>query len=250
MCKEGRACYDNQWIGCHGDGGWAEFVAVHKSLVSPIPDSVPLEVAALSEPMCGVESIFKDIGNPPKDARILIIGAAGVGILTAILLYHRGYRSVTISQRSLKRREIAKNLGFGYTVFSPDELKESFRGKNVVTEGFNLVIDTSGNPEAISIALDMMARRGKMAMYGGCSIDSKVALSGFNIFIRELTIMGVFIQPNCMNQAIKSITEMASNLLTVKNLGAKVYALEDFQKGIDGMLNAEITKAIFRIHNS
>ena len=245
MCAQGRACTNFEWLGNDADGGWAEYVVVPAKDVFPIPQDLPLETAVLCEPMCGVESIFHDLGDLPKDSRILIIGASGVGILTAMYLYHHGYQSVTISQRSVKRRKIARNLGFGFTVFSPEELQESFNEKDVFSEGFNCVIDTSSNPDAIAAALELMARRGKMVMYGGCSGDSKLVLSGFDIFIRELTIMGVVLQPGCMERAIKTVSAMAPTILTRESLGSQVYDLEDFQKGIDDMLQGEVTKAVF-----
>jgi 2-desacetyl-2-hydroxyethyl bacteriochlorophyllide A dehydrogenase len=90
-----------------------------------------------------------DAGARYRD-RVLVLGAGVVGLLTALLLERCGQRPLCVEPDEW-RRDLAGSLGV--TAVAPDEAGN---------EKVPLVIDASGNPEAPSRALDMLAHEGTL----------------------------------------------------------------------------------------
>jgi threonine dehydrogenase-like Zn-dependent dehydrogenase len=90
-----------------------------------------------------------DAGARYRD-RVLVLGAGVVGLLTALLLERCGQRPLCVEPEEW-RRDLAGSLGV--TAVAPDEAGN---------EKVPLVIDASGNPEAPSRALDMLAHEGTL----------------------------------------------------------------------------------------
>ena len=250
LCKSciiGRSCIEIRFIGYSSDGGLAEYIVIEQSNVYVIPDHVSLEMGYLCSTLAGVEGIFQELGEIPKDANILIIGGGVIGILASTLLHHRGYSSVTICQRSETKRDMAKKLGFDYLVLSPEELAESFEGKRADIEGYDVVIDTTSNCEAIANAVHMMARRGKMALYG--VPDGKLSIDGQDFFFKELTMFSIIDSPSLMSKGMEALSELARSDPNQHKLWSKVFDFEDYEKAIACMRAKEVIKAVLRVSN-
>ncbi len=69
-------------------------------------------------------------------------------------------------QRSEGRRKIAEALGLGYEVCHPDTVKERFAEVKPEIDGFDIVVDCTGNPEAIQDAMKWLCQGGKLNIYG------------------------------------------------------------------------------------
>ena len=79
---------------------------------------------ALCEPLSCILhgwELFQKYGPVKQDARILILGAGIIGNLWSCVLHHFGFRNVTISELSEKRRKIAEGLGTGFKVLGVEE---------------------------------------------------------------------------------------------------------------------------------
>ena len=73
-------------------------------------------------------------------------------------------------------------------------------------------------------------------------------LRPYEIFEKELTIMGSNIDPFTFKEAV-SITESLhrSGLLDLKRLGVEIFPLENFRLAIEELKKGTISKAMFRI---
>jgi threonine dehydrogenase-like Zn-dependent dehydrogenase len=74
QCISGREnlCKKMEIMGFHRDGGFAEFVSVPAESLVPVPDSLPLEIASLAEPLaCGINAA-EQIQNPDKNMNAII----------------------------------------------------------------------------------------------------------------------------------------------------------------------------------
>ena len=213
-----------------------------------LPDHVSLEMGYLCSTLAGVEGIFQELGEMPKDVNILIIGGGGIGILAFTLLHHRGYSSVTICQRSDEtKRDMAKMLGFDYLVLSPEELAESFEGKRADIEGYDVVIDTTSDCKAIANAVHMMARLGKMVLYG--VLDTEILIDGQAFFMKELTMFSIIDSPSLMSKGMETLSELARSDPNQHKLWSKVFDLEDYEKAIACMTAKEVIKAVLCVSN-
>jgi (R,R)-butanediol dehydrogenase/meso-butanediol dehydrogenase/diacetyl reductase len=106
------------FIGLGGrGGGLAEKIVVQRRWVHRIADSVPLDQAALVEPLAvGYHALQRS--GADAGAFALITGAGPIGLLTAAVCKARGL-TVAISEPSPLRRERAAQTGVADHVFDP-----------------------------------------------------------------------------------------------------------------------------------
>jgi L-iditol 2-dehydrogenase len=117
-CRAGRdnLCPDRQIISMPPrEGAFAERVVMPERNLVPIPDHVPTEKAALTEPLaCGWHAIRLAEGaldRPIAAAWCQVIGAGAIGLGAALVLAARGARETTIVDAHPARREVAAAAG-------------------------------------------------------------------------------------------------------------------------------------------
>ncbi|MGH8861437.1 MAG: zinc-binding dehydrogenase [Jatrophihabitantaceae bacterium] len=105
----------------HAPGGYAEQMLVEASLTFAVPNGLPTEVAALTEPMAvGLHAVRRsEIG---KKQVAVVIGCGPVGLAVVAMLKARGVRTVVASDYSPGRRALATACGADVVV---DPARES-----------------------------------------------------------------------------------------------------------------------------
>ncbi|MDQ1130161.1 2,3-butanediol dehydrogenase [Microbacterium sp. SORGH_AS_0888] len=112
---------DMNFIGLAGrGGGLAEKIVVQRRWVHPIGPDIPLDEAALIEPLSVGYHAYRRSGAQRGDLA-LVTGAGPIGLLTAAVLTAEGV-TVAISEPSALRREKALETGVAAHVFDPREV--------------------------------------------------------------------------------------------------------------------------------
>ena len=73
---------------------------------------------------------------------------------------------------------------------------------NKRNNGFDLVVDCSGNPKAIEQAIHYLNPMGKFLLFGICPQNSTININPFQVFQKELTILGSVINPYSFPKSI------------------------------------------------
>jgi threonine dehydrogenase-like Zn-dependent dehydrogenase len=94
----------------HAPGGYAEQMLVEDALSLAVPDDLPTEIAALTEPMAvGLHAVRRsEIG---KRQVAVVIGCGPVGLAVIAMLKATGVRTVVASDFSAGRRALAGTVG-------------------------------------------------------------------------------------------------------------------------------------------
>lgn len=137
---------------------FAEEVVVSENRVTTVPPDTPADLAALLG--C---SLSTAIGTMENEAglrfgqSILIVGCGGLGgaLIKAARLAHAG--RITVCDCHLKKEAFAHALGADEFYLSPSD---------VPNEDFDCVIDTTGDADALSDALDVLGPSGRAIMVG------------------------------------------------------------------------------------
>jgi threonine dehydrogenase-like Zn-dependent dehydrogenase len=108
--------------------------------------------------------------------RVIVLGAGVLGLLTALLLQRSGQRPLCAEPQAW-RRALAASLGV--PAVAPEEVAE---------EEVALVIDASGNPDAPSMALDLLAHEGTLLVASWFGTKPVVLPLGGAFHRRRLTI--------------------------------------------------------------
>jgi 2-desacetyl-2-hydroxyethyl bacteriochlorophyllide A dehydrogenase len=182
LCRQGRPnlCEHRNAVGITLNGGAADRVLVSARNCHVIGESMPPSAAVLAEPLACVLHAF-DMVPRTSGRRVLIYGAGTIGLLAVQVARSLGAQSVDTVEVDTDRLLIAQKLGAA-EIFAPGGLG----GR----ADWDLVIDASGSPTAISDGLGRLQRGGTFLQLGVAPGDAVVPLSPYQVFARELTIVG------------------------------------------------------------
>jgi threonine dehydrogenase-like Zn-dependent dehydrogenase len=173
-----------QTIGYSNDhpGGYGEFMRLTEALLLEVPDGLPTEQAALTEPMAvGLHAVNK-ARLEPRDAA-LVIGCGPVGLAVIAALRLRGVRPVVAADFSPRRRELALAVGADEVIDPTPALPaERWRAATVIFE-------CVGVPGVIDQIMTGAPRGARLVIVGVCmEPDTILPLRGIS---KELNLQFV-----------------------------------------------------------
>ena len=184
-------CAEVRQLGVHDAGGMADYVVAPAANVYKLPNAMTFEHAAFVEPLAcaihGQERIGVGVGET-----VLIIGAGPMGLAHAALSRLRGASRVIISEPSETRRARAHAIGSDIEI---DPLAENATERLLqATEGrgADVVIEAVGRPATYKQAIELVRRGGRILAYGAAPPDATIDLKPFDIYAKELTIVGSY----------------------------------------------------------
>ncbi|HZU47566.1 MAG TPA: zinc-binding dehydrogenase [Mycobacterium sp.] len=192
-CEAGD--YSLCWSFCDGDirpgihtgvsadvtGGYAELMPAHDSMLFPVPDSVPDELAVFADP-CSV-SLHAIIRHPPpRSGRVLVYGAGSLG-LCAVALLRALYPDVAVAvvARFDAQAELARRFGAAKVLaheprlalieelvaWGGGRLHQPLQGLPMAFPGaIDVVYDTVGKPETFEVGVRVLKARGTLVKAG------------------------------------------------------------------------------------
>ncbi len=125
-CLRGRQqlCPNRKLLSASLPGSNAGFVAVRADAIYPLPDDLPLHVAALTEPAaCAVHCA--EIAAPRPHDSALVIGAGTIGLLTIQALKNCGLTTIYCAERNPERLAMAQVLDAIPVDLSHEEFKQA-----------------------------------------------------------------------------------------------------------------------------
>jgi threonine dehydrogenase-like Zn-dependent dehydrogenase len=238
-CRIGEVhfCRNLEAVGVSRNGAWAEYCISPAKQVYSLPEDVSPEWGALCEPLSCILHGWDRLQPISPDSRILILGGGIIGILWGLMLRQYRMNNLLFSEPLENRRKILTELDFSAVM--PKEVAETFREEK---QGFNVIIDCSGVPPAAEEALDWIAPLGKFLFFGVCPQNSHIKINPFQVFKKELTLIGSVINPFTFSRAIRLIEEIQ---LPLSSLGVKKYPLSGYQTAIEEVKSGRVTKGMF-----
>jgi L-iditol 2-dehydrogenase len=214
-CHEGRPhlCENPEAIGVSRNGGLSEFALLPASQAFRVPDGLPAEAAALTEPLaCALHAV--DLGGLRPGERALVLGAGPIGILCSMLLVAAGASEVLVSEPNPDRRGRIRRLGA--EPLDPESVSEAMAER---------VFECVGRPETMEAAVEAARPGGTVMWVGVAPPDAEVPVKPYDVFSRELTIRGSYTNPYVMDRALALL---ASGRLDWQTIVTHRFALEDF----------------------
>jgi threonine dehydrogenase-like Zn-dependent dehydrogenase len=161
-CRLGleNVCYNGGFVGLSGwGGGLSDACVIPEDYVLPLPDSIPLDIAALVEPLAvGWHAVSR---SPlKKDSSVLILGGGPVGIAVIHALKARGCGKIIVSEISSSRQEFCLHFGANL-ILNPTKddvikrVKEETDGN-----GVDIVFDCAGVAVGLAAACKCIRTRG------------------------------------------------------------------------------------------
>jgi L-iditol 2-dehydrogenase len=178
------------------NGAYAEFIRVPARIVAKntlrVPDHVPLEHAALTEPLACAVHGFED-SKPYPGAIVAIIGGGPLGLMILHVAALSGCEVIAIVKHD-GQVEAARQLGATHVV-QTSNIRKAIQATRALTpkdRGVDIAIEAVGVPEAWQEAVEMVRKGGTVNFFGGCAVGTHVALDTNRIHYNDITLRATF----------------------------------------------------------
>ena len=197
MCKQGLGnnCAVNYAIGYQFQGGFAEYILLNETTVNfgpvhKIPSGLSFDAAALAEPLACVINGFEVLRVTPG-CSLLIIGAGPIGCMMIELARHFGVTNVMIAEIGAARLETARQFGADAYICSKDENMVERARELTGGKGPDRVITPCGSVDAQEQAIEVVAQRGWVNLFGGLAKGTRnLNVPSNTIHYKECVVTG------------------------------------------------------------
>jgi len=178
------------------NGSYAEFIRIPARIVEKntlhIPDGVPFEHAALTEPLACVVRGLEESGAKAGD-RMAVIGAGPIGLMFMHVAQLAGVHVIAVVKRE---DQIAAAKLFGATevvqVGAVEDAVASTRALTPGGRGADVVIEAVATPATWEWAVDMVRKGGVVNFFGGPPSGTKVTLDTNRLHYGDITLKASF----------------------------------------------------------
>lgn len=228
-CRTGHNNLCERWaaIGVTTAGGAAQYAVAPVANCVRLPEHIRTQDAALVEPLsCAVRGY--DVLRARLGAHVLIYGSGTMGLMMLELAKRTGAASVDVVDINAQRLSTAQLLGVSGSATNADELDRP--------QGWDVVVDATGNAAAIQDGLDRVAKAGTFLQFGVADYATRVTIDPYRIYNQEITITG--------SMAVLHSFERAAELFAAGVLDPEIFisdrlplesypqALEQFASGV------------------
>lgn len=180
LCRAGdpRHCPNRTVLGIVGrDGAHAEFLQLPAINLFPVPDNIPDEHAAFTEPLAAACGILERVTITSDDS-VAVIGDGKLGLLCAQVVALTGAGTVLIGKHDEKLRIAARR---GIETSTPTEAANRVRQ-------FDVVVEASGAESGFNLALDLLRPRGKLVLKS--TFHGTTEVNAARVVVDEISIVG------------------------------------------------------------
>lgn len=207
QCRIGRqhTCRTLKFLGCPGqaEGCLSDVIVMPQECCFPVPESMTMEQAALSEPLSiGVYAVKQSV--PMAGARIAILGSGPIGLSVLLAARSSGVEAAYVTDKIDDRLRLARTMGAGWTG-NPANVDIVAHMNGAEPGGFDAVFECCGEQEAVDQALRLVKPGGSVMMIGIPRVDT-IAFSMDLMRRREIRVQNVRRQVHCVQAALDMIS--------------------------------------------
>ena len=166
-CSAGDSdnCTQRKGIGVTRDGALATHVRVPAGNCIEVPQSMPIDVAALCEPMTVCAEAIDNAGVKAGD-RVLVLGPGNIGQGAALFARAAGACVVVVGKDDGPRMASLQRMGFADLIDLGDRSFEEALAPYLAEGKFDAVIEATGAAPVVQPGLDVLKKRGIMVIVG------------------------------------------------------------------------------------
>ena len=239
-CLAGRRhlCAHTQGLGVNRPGAFAEYLTLPMSNVWRHHPGVDLDIASIFDPFGN--AVHTALSFPVLGEDVLITGAGPIGLMAAAVVRFAGARHVVITDVNPKRLEYARKMGVTCAVNPTEKSLADVQRELHMTEGFDVGLEMSGNPNAFGDMLSNMTHGAKIAMLG---IPSQpIAIDWNQVVFNGLTIKGIYGRE--MYETWYKMSVMLDSGLDISPVITHRLPWQSYEEGFAAMRSGEAGKVI------
>lgn len=234
FCKSGQRtqCTSVRAIGIFEEGALAKYIKMPDINIHKIHD-LPFEEATFIEPLAAALQTFEMSPLRETDKNVVILGAGKLGLLVLQVVKNIGRKPIVIGRSHL---DLAKKLGAELTIsIDKDPIKKVMEETNKI--GADVVIECTGVPESVDLALALVRNRGVINLKSTHGIRSMTDFT--QIVVRELKLQGSRCGP-----FPAAIQELEKGTVHVTDLISSTFPLTQIREAIDAAFKPGTIKVV------
>ncbi|HUY00529.1 MAG TPA: alcohol dehydrogenase catalytic domain-containing protein [Candidatus Deferrimicrobium sp.] len=235
FCKAGQKtqCTSRRAMGIDEDGAFAKYIKVPESNLYNIHD-LPFEEATFIEPLAAAIQTFEMAPLKESDKTVVILGAGKLGLLILQVVKNKGRKAIVIGRSHL---ELAKKLGADLTLSVVKDKEPVRRVMEETKIGADVVVEATGTPESLDLALSLVRNRGTVNLKSTHGI--RWMMDPTQLVVHEIKLQGSRCGP--FPPAIQMIEQGSVHVM---DLISATYPLTKISEAVDAAMKPESVKII------
>ena len=246
MCRTGayNLCPTRKGFGYGIHGAMAGYAKVPERCLHHIPDHLPFEKAALTEPCCvGYNAVIEKSHVRPGDT-VVVLGPGPIGLLCAEMARLAGAGTLIVAGMAQDSSRLAAALTLGAT--HAVNLQETNLRDLVYSIGdglgAHLVVDAAGASAALKTAMEIVRPAGQITKVGWG--PQPVGISLDPIVQKAVRLQGSF--SHTFQNWEMVVSMLASGQINLAPIISRIGALEEWKPCFDGMHDGTYVKAVLQ----
>jgi threonine dehydrogenase-like Zn-dependent dehydrogenase len=225
--------YSTQFPGAYG-----EYVLMSGPTLLAVPDNVPNEVAATTEP-CAVGLHAVRQAEMKDGETAVVMGAGPIGLMTLLWLKKEGVRHVTVSDFSPERRALAQQLGADLVV-DPGKADLAPAVVEATGKAAPVVFECVGVEGTLHQAMQLVERAGRVVVVGVCMKEDRIyPMVGIN---KQLTLK--FVLGYTPAEYAEALGALADGSINTKPMVTRTVTLDELPAAFEALADPKDCKVV------
>jgi len=166
----------------------------------------------------------------------LVIGDGFMGELFVQLLQAYGIHQVDLAGI------VDEKLALNKEKFGAKNTFNTLKGDKIPESEYDVVIEAVGMPQTQEAAIEAAARGGQVLMFGVGGPDAKFEMNTYEVFQKQLTIQGSFINPNAFEDSLALLSSGKLDVESLMSHELDYNTVDDFVNGKLGVVSKAVVK--------
>jgi L-iditol 2-dehydrogenase len=229
------------------DGAFAEYMelpveAFQQDHITKVPEHVPSVEAVLAEPIACILNAQSYL-HIEKGDFVAVFGSGFIGTMHAELAYRSGASKVFMIDINDDRVQNAKKIINDLVIINSkkENLKEVI-ASHTDNRGVDVAITACSVGSAQVDAMNIVAKRGRVSLFGGLPTESNGFIDSNIIHYKEVSVHGCHGSTNSQNREVLEM--IAAGKIQVKPFTGNQFSLKDIERAFEMINKEQIVKAI------
>lgn len=219
-------------------GAYGQYVLMSGPTLLQVPDNVPNEVAATTEP-CAVGLHAVRQAEMQDNETAVVMGAGPIGLMTLLWLKKEGVRHVTVSDYSPERRALAEQLGADL-VIDPGTTEVAAAVNTAVGKAPPVVFECVGVEGTLNQAMQLVERGGRVVVVGVCMKEDRIyPMVGIN---KQLTLK--FVLGYTPAEYAEALASLADGSINTKPMVTRTVTLDELPAAFEALADPKDCKVV------
>ncbi|NNC77032.1 MAG: L-threonine 3-dehydrogenase [Woeseiaceae bacterium] len=239
-CRAGRRhlCINTVGVGVSRPGAFAEYISVPAFNVFKLPDAISDDMASILDPLGNATHTALSFDLVGED--VLITGAGPIGVMAVAIARYAGARHIVITDINDYRLELAQKMGATVALNVLHGSLDSTMKELGMTEGFDVGMEMSGNPQAFRDMLKIMHHGGKVAILG--IPPESTSIDWTQVIFKGLVLKGIYGRE--MFETWYKMSSMLQSGLNIEPVITHHFDIDDYLPAFELMESGQSGKVI------